>query len=264
LLGAGLLTILTAGSATPLLVLAAGALATAGGTAITTTSLILLAASYKGATTAKQDREITQTLHTVGPLSSPLGLPFGAAGTMIADNPMQGLRNGALIGNIAELGIGVGRFGIARWSSGTARELSNDAALIAGTALLKPTVPRGFSVLGSHGAPGVYQTASGAIAHISNLAPMIQGGSQGRVMLLMCEVARDPAAVQALSNSTGRSITAFTEGVNGANFNQIWAYVNGVRSHLATPVVFKPQYLSPYLSPIPNMAAPGAAAISGK
>jgi len=263
LLGAGLLTIFTAGAATPLLVLAAGALATAGGVTVTSVSAINLTASYSGSTTAQQDRETSGTLHTVGSLSSPLGLTSGTAGMMIADDPRRGLETGALVGNVAELGVGVGRFGMARWSTGTARELSNDAGLIKDMAQLEPTVPRGVTVIGSHGSPGMYQTFGGSMAPISDLAPMVQGGSQGRVMLLMCNVGHDPAAVQALSNSTGRSITAYTNGVGSSNYYRVWAFTGRTATHIAPATVFSPQYLSPFLSLTPNVAAPGAATLSG-
>jgi RHS repeat-associated protein len=267
MLGAGVLTVLTAGAATPLLVLTAGAMATAGGIAITTTSAVQLGASYSGHTTAEQDRQTSETLHTIGSLSSPLGLTGGVAGQMIADNPEEGLRRGALIGNISELGIGGVRFGAARFFPGSARELSSEAALISDMAQLESTVPRGVAVIGSHGSPGMYQTAAGAMAPISDLAPMIQSGPQGRVMLLMCNVGHDPAAVQALSNQTGRSVTAFTDFVGALNYNNVRIVVDvgGVATDLgaAAPTIFNPQYLSPYLSLAPNIAAPATTTLSG-
>jgi hypothetical protein len=263
LLGAGLLTILTAGAATPLLVLAAGAMATAGGIAVTTTSIIQLSASYGGATTAEQDAQTVGVLHTVSSLSSPLGLAGGTVGTAVSDDPMKGLQKGAFYGNLAELGIGAGRFGLSKLAPGSARELSSDAALIGDMAKLESTVPRGVSVVGSHGTPGMYETAAGTMAPISDLAPLIQSGPQGRVMLLMCNVGHDPAAVQALSNSTGRSIKAFTDFVGANNYSQVWAFTGNTATHIAPPSVFNPQYLSPYLSLTPNVATPGAAAVSG-
>jgi hypothetical protein len=126
---------------------------------------------------------------------------------------------------------------------------------------LERTVPRGVFVIGSHGSPGMYQTVSGGLAPISNLTPMIQGSTHGRVMLLMCEVAHDSAAVQALSNTTGRSITAFTDIVGATNYSKVWAFSGNAATHLAQPSVFIPQYLSPFLHLAPNVAVPTATAM---
>jgi RHS repeat-associated protein len=263
LLGAGVFTVVTAGAGTPLLVLAAGAMATAGGTTLTTTSLLQLGGSYLGFTTARQDRDLADGLHTVGSLSSPLGLVGSVAGMSLAENPMQGFRTGALVGNVAEFGVGGARFSMAKWSAGSAVELSSDVGLISDMAHLESTVPRGVFVIGSHGAPGMYQTASGAMAPISELAPMIQSAPQGRVMLLMCNVARDRAAVQALSNTTGRRLIGFTDFVGSNNFSKVWVMVGDAPKMLAKASTFTPQYVSPFLNLTPNIAAPGAATLSG-
>ncbi|TWF41773.1 RHS repeat-associated protein [Chitinophaga polysaccharea] len=270
LLGAGLLTIFTAGAATPLLVLAAGAMATAGGVAVTTASAVQLGVSYSGGTTAAQDREMQHALSTVSSLSSPGGLVGGTVGAAVDGD--RGLQRGALIGNVAELGYGVTNFGISRFSGGAARELSSDTGLISNMATMEPTVPRGVFVIGSHGEPGLFQTTAGTMAPIGELAPMIQSAPQGRITLLMCNVAHDPAAVQALSNETGRSITAYTNFVGSVNYNSVVSFAGthttglvqpSVITGVASPSVFNPTYLSPYLSLTPNVAAPAAATVGG-
>ena len=267
LLGAGLLTILTAGAATPLLVLAAGAMATAGGIAVTTTSAIQLGASYSGATTAQQDREMTGVLQTVGSLSSPLGLTGGAIGTVVADNPEQGLSTGAFVGNVAELGVGGVRFGMASWSRGATVPLTSNAPEIVGLANRMSSSVAGAGgtmAVAAHGAPGLVQTASGAVVPISELAPIIQSAPQGRVVILACQVGQDAQAVQALANTTGRSVTAFSSNISTWNTTLGRMLLRPVSAGVpATSITRVPQYLSPYLSLTPNIAAPGAAAASG-
>lgn len=105
-LGLGLLTIFTAGATAPLLVLLAGGMATAGGLAVTTASATQLGMSYSGATTANQDKKMKEILSDTLGLSSPGGLVGGAIGAATADDPVQGMRTGSLIGGFAELGIG--------------------------------------------------------------------------------------------------------------------------------------------------------------
>jgi hypothetical protein len=236
-------------------------MALAGGIAITTVSIIQLTASYSGATTARQDAELKGVLNKVSSLSSPAGLYGGAIGTGFGGE--KGLETGALIGNVTELGTGFLRFGWSKLSSGSAVELSTDAKLISDMSKLESTVPRGVQVIGSHGRPGLYKTGAGTYVPISELAPLIQSGPQGRVMLLMCRVANDPGAVQALANSTGRSITAFTAKVGANNYSKVWAFTGQQATHIATPSVFNPQYWSPFLTLKPNIMAPGAATAGG-
>lgn len=224
-------------------------------------SIIQLGASYSGATTARQDAELKGTLNKVSSLSSPMSLVGGAVGTGIAGE--KGLEKGALIGGVTELGFGLTRYGLSKFSQGSALELSSDTALISDMAQLESTVPRGVQVIGSHGRPGLYKTYGGSYAPISELAPLIQSGPQGRVMILMCNVGKDPAAIQALANTTGRSITAFTNKVGAVNYNKIWAFTGQNATHIAPPSVFNPQYLSPYLNLTPNVIAPAATTAGG-
>jgi len=269
LLGAGLLTIFTAGAATPLLVLAAGAMATAGGIAVTTTSAVQLGVSYSGGTTAAQDAEMRHALNTVSSLSSPGGLVGGTVG--VAVDGERGLERGALIGNVAELGTGVARFGISRFSGGSYRMLSPDPALAGQASTFAPTVPRGVQVLSTHGIPGMVDVG-GTLVPVGELAPTIQSTAGGRAVVLACNVGHDPAAVQALANETGRSITAYTNFVGANDYNNIVSFAGThltgpvlppVVTGLATPTVFNPTYLSPFLSLTPNVAAPAAATVGG-
>ncbi len=262
LVGAGLLTIFTAGAATPVLVLVAGAMATAGGIATTAASGVQLSMSYSGQTTAEQDRGMREAISTTASLSSPGGLVGGTIWMTVTDDPMEGLQTGAMVGGLTEMGYGFGRYGLSRFAQGTGRELSSDAALINDMRLMSSTVPRGVSVVGSHGSPGMFQTAAGNMQPISELAPLIQSSPHGRTMLLMCNVGNDPAAVHALANTTGRSITAFTEVVGSVNYNQVWGFTGNVATHIAPPSVFNPQYTSPFLSLWPNVVAPGAAVVN--
>lgn len=267
LLGAGLLTIFTAGAATPVLVLLSGAMATAGGIALTTTSTIQLTASYAGATTAEQDARVVRGLHTVGALSSPGGLVGGTIGSMVADDPQQGLQTGSLIGGVAELGTGVARFGLARLSGGSVTPLvSGDAAVTTAVGKITPaaTAATGTSVLVSHGGVGpggaIVLTQSG-IQPLSSLASVVQSSPHGRSVLLMCSVGQDAAAVQSLANATGRSITAYAGKVS-AHTTSLTSVTNAAGVPVSA-VTRAPEYLSPYLNLTPNVAAPGAAVSSG-
>jgi len=252
LLGAGLLTVLTAGAATPLLVLASGAMATAGGIAVTTTSAIQLGISYAGGSSAQQDKEVSHAISTAASLSSPGGLTGGTVG--LAVDGERGMQRGALIGNLAEAGVGVGRWATTRFSSGSYRLYSADPVLAKQATTMPSTVPEGMNVLSSHGAPGYMQAANGWWYPISDLAPIIQSNRAGNVTILACNVAQDPAAVQALANQTGRNIGAFDQGVGAWNFGE---FVNS-SGEAIQPLVFTPQYLSPYLNILPNIAAPTA------
>jgi hypothetical protein len=111
-----------------------------------------------------------------------------------------------------------------------------------------------MNVLSSHGAPGYMQAANGWWYPISDLAPVIQSNRAGSVTILACNVAQDPAAVQALANQTGRAIGAFDQGVGAWTFG---AFENPLRQAIQ-PIVFTPQYLSPYLNILPNIAVPTA------
>src|SRR5690606_27170165 len=159
-----------AGAGTPLLIMAMGYMSVAGGAVMLGGGMGLMGASYSGYTTAEQDQEISDTLHDVGALSSPFGLVGRGVGYAI--DGREGMRTGALIGNVGHLGHGLARYGMSRAASGSARELSSDARLIRDMNRMRPTVPAGNSVIGSHGAPGVFQTSQGAMAPIADLAPV--------------------------------------------------------------------------------------------
>lgn len=254
LLGAGLITIFTAGAATPALVLLGGAMATAGGIGVTTTSAIQLGASYSGHTTAEQDRRTTEGLNTVSSLSSPFGLVGGATGAMIADDPQEGLQTGALVGNVADLGYGLTRFGMSRMASGSYSQLSPDPKLAYQASVMPPTVPRGTYVLSTHGTPGMVDMA-GTMVPVSELAPMIQASPNGRITVLACNVANDARAVQSLANQTGRSITAYGQYVGAHTYNNIVYFpvtasgVSNIAAGAAKPILFTPTYgrFTPYI-----------------
>lgn len=260
LLAAGLFTIFTAGAGTPLLILAMGYMSAAGGVIMLGGGMGLMGASYSGYTTAEEDRAVSETLHDVGALSSPFGLVGGGVGYAI--DGREGMRTGALVGNVTHLGHGLARYGMARAASGSARELSSDANLVNSMNTLRPTVPAGNAVIGSHGTSGAFQTTAGAMAPIADLAPTIQAAPHGSVTILACNVGQDAAAAQALANQTGRSVRVFSDIVGANNFNQVWTYAptaTGLtHSGFTTGTTFLPQYLSPFLNLSPNIAAPAA------
>jgi hypothetical protein len=266
MLAAGLFTILTAGAGTPVLVLLAGTMATAGGIATTGASAVQLGVSYSGQTTAQQDQQMTHAIQTTASLSSPGGLVGGTIGVAVADDPERGLRNGALIGGLTEVGTGVVRFGVARLAPGSTTAFTSNAPEIVDLANKTRASAQASGVYGiaAHGAPGIVENAAGAAVPISDLAPMIQSAPNGRVVLLACDVAGDPAAVQSLANQTGRSVTAFSSPISTWNTN-----VNNVLQvpvAAGNPAPFMtamPQYLSPYLNFTPNVAAPAAVTLSG-
>jgi hypothetical protein len=219
LLAAGIFTIATAGAGTPALLVAMGYMGVAGGAAMVGGGGALLDASYAGRTTAAEDKAVSDTLHDVGALSS----PFGAAGGVIgyAVNGREGMRTGAAIGNVAHLGQGLVRFGAARLAPGTTAAFSAAPEVVeaAQGAKFSASISRGVFGIAAHGGPGVVENAAGAAVPISDLAPMINGSSAGRIVLLACDVGQDANGVQALSNATGRSIRAFQVPISNWNVN---------------------------------------------
>lgn len=105
ILGAGILTLVTAGAATPLLGVTV-AMAIGVGGAVTVASGVQLGVSYSGQTTAEQDRQAQEALDTTLNLSSPASLAGGAIGSGIADDPLQGLQTGAAVGGVVDLAHG--------------------------------------------------------------------------------------------------------------------------------------------------------------
>jgi RHS repeat-associated protein len=264
LLAAGIFTIATAGAGTPALVLAMGYMGAAGGAVLVGGGASLVNESYSGRTTAEEDSAVSGTLHDVGALSSPFGLAGGAVGYAV--DGREGMRTGALIGNVAHLGHGVLRFGVARLAPGTTTALSPapEIADLAQGTQFSASVSPGVLGIASHGAPGVVESATGAAIPISDLAPMINGSSAGRIVLLACDVGQDANAVQGLANSTGRSIRAFQGPISTWNVNINNVLAKPLSAGQAVQFIDAvPQYLSPYLFLSPNIAAPAAAAGSG-
>jgi RHS repeat-associated protein len=263
LLGAGLLTVATAGAATPLLVLTAGALATAGGVAVTTTSAIQLGLSYGGATTAQQDAELHRAIGAASALSSPGGLIGGAIGTGIAGQ--DGLETGALIGNAAEFVYTAGSWANTyRAAKNTPSEvdlLSVDRATIASglSAEKKFAGINGVQVLTTHGEPGSIIIGR-SLRPLSEAAPAIQASPHGTQLMLACKLAEDPAAVQALANETGRVVGAF----EGKVFSKFGMFFNHTTGQVIDPIWFTPQTWSPFFSKVPNATVPAANAAANR
>ncbi len=264
LLAAGIFTIATAGAGTPALVLAMGYMGAVGGAAMVGGGGSLLNESYSGRTTAEEDRAVSDTLHDVGALSSPFGLAGGAVGYAV--DGREGMRKGAGIGNVAHLGHGLARFGMARFGPGTSMALSADPVVTTAASNVEyaaTTLAPGTSTIVAHGAPGLIQNASGVVVPISDLAPTINASSSGRVVLFACNIGQDAQATQGLANATGRAVRAFTTPVSAGNVTTLNGVTYGSPMQVAQYIESLPQYLSPYLYLSPNIVAPGAALGSG-
>ncbi len=266
LLAAGAFTVLTAGAGTPVLLLAMGYMGVAGGAIMVGGGGSLLNESYSGRTSAAEDRAVSETLHDVGAVSSPFGMAGGAIGYAV--DGREGMRTGAMIGNVTHIGHGIARFGISRLGSGTSMALSADPVVANAVTNIEyaASITPGTTTMVAHGGPGIIQTSAGIIP-IGELAPAINATSSGRVVVFACSVGGDAPAVQTLANATGRSIRAFSTPVGSGNTT----ILNGVEywnaassaSEAATFIDVAPQYLSPYLNFTPNVVAPAAAAASG-
>ncbi len=108
LVALGILTVATGGGA---LIVATGVMTAVAGGVMAGGSAGLMYQSYSGNTTAEEDRQTMEFLSDVGLVgSSPFGLAGGAIGYAV--NGREGMRTGALIGNIAQIGYTGAQLGL--------------------------------------------------------------------------------------------------------------------------------------------------------
>ena len=92
---------------------------------------------------------------------------------------------------------------------------------------------------------------------IAELTPVIQSSPHRWALLLACHISKDPAAVQALANESGKAIGAFDNLVGAFIHGKFWSLQGGQYVPIV-PRLFNPQTWSPFTSAVPNATAAAA------